>query len=123
MFCQESNLPKTQKTLQLLRTVFYDNRYDFKFSILRFPFIGINIPIVPAYGVYISQLIRYSRVVDSYLEFLYWGQLLIRKLLNQGFLVVKFKSSLRKCYSHHHDLVNCSRKSVSKRITDMFRLT
>jgi hypothetical protein len=56
---------RRRKTLQLLRTEFYDNRYDFKFSILRFPFIGINIPIVPAYGVYISQLIRYSRVVEK----------------------------------------------------------
>ena len=28
------------------------------------------------------------------------------KLLNQGFLEVKFKSSLRKLYGHHHDLFN-----------------
>ena len=31
--------------------------------------------------------------------------LLTRKLLNQGFLVVKLKSSLRKFYGRHHDLV------------------
>jgi len=30
---------------------------------------------------------------------------LSRKLLNQGFLVVKLKSSLRRFYDHHHDLV------------------
>jgi hypothetical protein len=31
--------------------------------------------------------------------------LLSRKLLNQGFLLVKLKSSLQKCYGRHHDLV------------------
>jgi hypothetical protein len=30
--------------------------------------------------------------------------LLTLKLLNQGFLLVKMKSSLRKCYGRHHDL-------------------
>jgi hypothetical protein len=39
----------------------YDKRYDFNFPIVKFPFICSNIPAVPAYGVYISQLIRYSR--------------------------------------------------------------
>jgi hypothetical protein len=29
-----------------------------------------------------------------------------RKLLNQGFLLVKLKSSLRKFYGRHHDLVD-----------------
>ena len=33
------------------------------------------------------------------------GLLLTRKLLNEGFLLVKLKSSLRKFYGRHHDLV------------------
>jgi hypothetical protein len=32
--------------------------------------------------------------------------LLTRKILNQGFLLVKLKSSLRKFYGRHHDLVD-----------------
>jgi hypothetical protein len=48
----------------------------------------------PAYGVYISQLIRYSRACGSYQDFLDRGLLLTRKLLNQGFLLIKLKSSL-----------------------------
>ena len=40
------------------------------------------------------------------------GLLLTRKLQNQGFLVVKLKSLLRKFYGSHHDLVNCYRKTV-----------
>ena len=36
----------------------YDKRDDFDFSIVNFPFLSSNIP---AYGVHISQLIRYAR--------------------------------------------------------------
>jgi hypothetical protein len=32
--------------------------------------------------------------------------LLTRKLLNQGFLLVKLKSSPRKIYGRHHDMVD-----------------
>ena len=51
------------------------------------------------YEVYISQMIRYSRACGSYQDFLDRRLLLTRKLLNQGFLLVKLKSSLRKYYS------------------------
>ena len=60
----------------------------------------------PLYEVYLSQMIRYSRACGSYQDFLDRGLLLTRKLLNQGFLLVKLKSSLRKFYGRHHDLVN-----------------
>jgi hypothetical protein len=38
----------------------YDKRDDFTFPTVNFLFISINIPASPTYGVYISQLIRYS---------------------------------------------------------------
>jgi len=41
-----------------------------------------------------------------YQDFLDKGLLLTRKLLNKGSLLVKLKSSLRKLYGRHHDLVN-----------------
>ena len=81
-----------------------------------------NIPAAPAYGVYISQMIRYSRGCGSYQDFLDRGLLLTRKIQNQGFLLVKLKSSLRKCYGRHHDLVDRSGISVSQMTTDMFHV-
>ena len=42
----------------------------------------------------VSQLIRHSRTCGSYNDFLDRGQLLTLKLLNQGFLAFKLKSSL-----------------------------
>ena len=74
-----------------LRTKLYDKRDYFNFPIVNFPFICNNIPTVPAYGVYSSQLIWYSRASGSYQDFLDRGMLLTRKLLNQGFLLVKLK--------------------------------
>ena len=71
----------------------------------------------------VSQLIRHSRACGSYSNFLYRGQLLTRKLLNQGLLVFKLKSSLRNVYSPHHDLVDRYGISVSQMTTDVFRLS
>ena len=65
-----------------LRNKLYDKRDDFNFLIVNFPFICSNIPAAPAYGVYISQLIRYSRACGSFQD---RGLLLARKILNQGF--------------------------------------
>ena len=50
-------------------------------------------------------MIWYSRACGSYQEFLDRGLLLTRKLLNQGFLLVKLKSSLRKFYTNDHGYV------------------
>ena len=65
-----------------LRTKLYDKRDDFNFPIVNLPFICSKIPAAPAYGVYLSQLIRYSRTCGSYQDILDRGLLLTRKLLN-----------------------------------------
>jgi hypothetical protein len=62
-----------------------------------------------------------SRACGSYQDFLDRGLLLTRKLLNQGFLLVKLKSSLRKFYGRYHDLVDCYGIYVSQLTKDMFR--
>ena len=106
-----------------LRTKLYDKRDDFNFPIVNFPFICSNIPAAPGYGVCISQLIRYSRACSSYQYFLDRGLLLKRKLLNQGFLLVKLKSSLRQFYGRHYDLVDRYGISASQMTMDMFHLS
>ena len=49
-----------------LHTSLYDKRYDFNFHITNFPFLSSNIPPSPAFGVFISQLIRYARACSFY---------------------------------------------------------
>jgi hypothetical protein len=104
-----------------LRTKLYDIRDDFNFPIVNFPFICSNIPATPAYGVYISQLTLYSTDCASYQDFN--DRELTRKLLNQRFLLIKLKSSLRKFHGRHDDLVDRYGKYVSQKTTDMFQLS
>ena len=84
---------------------------------MNFPFICSNIPAAPAYGVYISQLIRYSRTYGSCQDFIDRGLLLTRKLLNQEFILVKLKSSIQTFYGRHYDFVERYGISVSQMIT------
>ena len=67
-----------------LHTSIYDKRDDFNFHITNYPFLSSNIPSSPAYGVFISQLIRYARACSSYECFIL--RRLSSKLLKQGYL-------------------------------------
>ena len=51
------------------RISIYDKREDFAFRIVNFPHMDSNIPANPAYGVYISQLVRYARICTSKVDF------------------------------------------------------
>ena len=55
-----------------------------------------------------------------YQHFLERGLLLTRKLLNQGFLLGKMKSSRRKLYGRHHDMAGRYGISVLQMTMDMF---
>jgi hypothetical protein len=48
-------------TIGRLHTNLNDKRDHFSFQIMNFPFLSSYIPTSPAYGVYILQLIHYSR--------------------------------------------------------------
>jgi hypothetical protein len=63
-----------------ISTKIYDN-----FKIINFPNMCTNIPASPAYGVYISQLIRYARASSNYSEFLKRHLHLRNRLLDQGY--------------------------------------
>ena len=75
---------------------------------LHFPVISSNIPASSAYGVWvcISQLVSYSRACAQYSDFLDRAQLLTQKLLKQGYVVPRLKSSLQKFYYRHRNLVD-----------------
>ena len=48
-------------------TTIYDKRDTFNFNIVNFPFMDSN---RPAYGVYISQLLRVGRICESMMHLL-----------------------------------------------------
>ena len=83
----------------------YDKRDDFNFHITNFPFLSSNILSSPAYGVLISQLIRYARASSSYECFILRAVQLSNKLLGQGYVKERLRSSLRKFYGRYGDLI------------------
>ncbi|KAK3091684.1 hypothetical protein FSP39_021852 [Pinctada imbricata] len=88
-----------------MNTSLYDKRDDFNFSITNFPFLCRNIPSSPAYGVFISQLIRYARASTKYTDFVLRARRLSDKLLSQGYVCDRLTSSLRKFYGRYGELV------------------
>ena len=67
-----------------LYTSIYDKRDYFNFQITHFPFLSSNIPALPAYGVFISQLIRYARACSSYECFILRGDTTFKKAFRTG---------------------------------------
>ena len=51
------------------------------FPTVNFPYLSGTIPESPAYGVFVSQLIRHARVCSKYDDFLCSGSILFSKLL------------------------------------------
>ena len=102
-----------------LSTKLYDKRDDFDFRIVNFPFLSSNIPESPAYGVYISQLIRYARACSSYCDFVYRGNALTNKLLKQGYVKNKLKVYARKFYGRYSDLMSPYQMSLTQVLSDL----
>ena len=94
-----------------LSTKAYDKRDDFNFKIINFPNMCSNIPAAPAYGVYISQLIRYARKRHLHLR---------NRLLNQGYEKSRLIRSLKKYIFRYQDLVEIYSVSAETIISDAF---
>ena len=100
-----------------LHTSIYDERDDF--HITNFPFLSSNNPTSPAYGVFISQLIRYAGACSSYRCFILRATRLSNKLLEQGYIRERLKSSLRKFYGRCGDLIKQYEVSLSQMLNDI----
>ena len=102
-----------------LRTSLYDKSDDFNFHITNFSFLSSNIPSSPAYDVFISQLIRSARACSSYECFILRAARLSSKLLGQGYVMERLKSSLRKFYGRYGDLIKHYEVSLSQMLYDI----
>ena len=76
-------------------------RDDFTFRIVNFPHMDSNIPANPAYGVYISQLVRYARICTSKVDFINRLRGLSLRLRQQGFETNLLQKSFNKFFSRH----------------------
>ena len=66
-------------------TTVYDKQDSFQFDVINFSHLSSNIPAKPAYGVYISQLVRTGRICGTFLQFKDRHYKLTKKLIKQGF--------------------------------------
>ena len=98
----------------------YDKRDDFNFTIMHFPSMCSNIPASPAYGVYISQLIRYASASSNYSDFLKRHLHLSNRLLDQGYKKIRLIRSLKKLIFRYQDLVEIYSVSAETIINDAF---
>ena len=129
-YTTESNTPASYLDLLLsigrdgqLRTSLYDKRDDLNFHRTNFPFLSSNIPSSPAYGVYISQLIRYARTCSSYECFILREVRLSNKLLGQGYVKERLNSSLSKFYGRYGILPNNMRSPSPDCYTTFWMMT
>ena len=84
----------------------YDKRDDFDFDIVNFPFLDVDVPRRPSYGVYISQLIRFARVCSHVDDFNTRNKCLAAKLLKQGYRYHKLRKAFSKFYRRHYELIS-----------------
>ena len=66
-----------------IHTSVYDKRDDFGFPIVNFPWLSGDVPRLPSYGIYISQLVRFARCCTSVFDFHSKNLQITSKLLKQ----------------------------------------
>jgi hypothetical protein len=103
-----------------LATTQYDKYDDLDFAIVNFPFLCINIPLLPAYGVYIFYLILYARASLVYEDFSKRGKLLTKKLMFQGYDEARLKHSFRQFYDRYNDFVCNYNLLLAYMLNDLF---
>ena len=79
----------------------FDEREDFNFRIVNFPFMDSNIPTTPAYGVYVSQLVRYARICIAKADFMHRLRSLSSRHKQKGFKSSLLVKSVKKFFKHH----------------------
>ena len=77
-------------------TKLYDKRDAFDFEIVNYPNLSGNLPKKTMYGVFISQIVRYSIACMEYENFINRCNQLTTKLKGQGYEVFMLKLTLKK---------------------------
>ena len=87
-------------------TSVYDKRDDFGFPIVNFPWLSGDVPRLPSYGIYISQLVRFARCCTSVLDFHSKNLQITSKLLTQGYRYHKFRKTFGKFFRSYSELLS-----------------
>ena len=77
-----------------IHTSVYDKRDDFGFPIVNFPWLSGDVPRLPSYGIYISQLVRFARCCTSVLDFHSKNLQITSKCLHRVIDITSFEKHL-----------------------------
>ena len=77
----------------------------FPFMIVNFPFLSSNRPANPAYGVFISQLIRYARCCSHYIDSTAWHKTLVARLVSKSYRKNLLSNSFKTFHDRYNELV------------------
>ena len=89
-----------------VHTCVYDKRDDFGFPIVNFPWLSVDVPRLPSYGVYISQLVRFARCCTSVSDINSKNLQLTSKLLTSGYRYHKLRKTFGKFFRSYSDLLS-----------------
>ena len=89
-----------------IHTSVYDKRDDFGFPIVNFPWLSGDVPRLPSYGIYISQLVRFARCCTSVFDFHSKNLQITSKLLTQGYRYHKLRKTFGKFFTSYSELLS-----------------
>ena len=89
-----------------VHTSAYNKHDDFGFPIVNFPWLSGDIPRLPWYGVYISQLVRFVWCCNTVLDFNSKNLQITSKLLTQSYRYHKLWKTFRKFFRSYSDLLS-----------------
>ena len=95
----------------------HTNLYE-KHTCMNFPHLSSNIPSKPAYGVYISQLVRIGRICSNFVQFKLRHYTLTQKLMKQGFWYSGLCMAFRKFARSHVGIITKYGCSVRNHIEE-----
>ena len=75
------------------------------FPIVNFPWLSGDVPRLPAYGIYISKLIRFARGSTNVFDFYYKNLQITSILLSQGYRYHKLRKTLGKFFRSYSELL------------------
>ena len=76
------------------------------FPIVNFPWLSSDVPRLPSYGIYISQLVRFARCCTSVLDFHSKNLQITSKILTQGYRYNKLRKTFGKFLRSYSELLS-----------------
>ena len=87
-----------------IHTSVYDKRNDFGFPIVNFPWLSGDVPRLPSYGIYISQLVLFARCCTSVFDYHSKTLQITSKLLTQSYRYHKLRKAFGKFFRSYSEL-------------------